>query len=360
MDKLIILIYTSIPQSSTTPSMKSIILTISLCLSICTHTQSQTYISPEEMCYGYVKQYLNKEKLPTLEDLDIVYFVYNDETDAFKKENDDSHYLYMQQCPTLRTACGFILPPSIYVATIRSWNDTDDAKLYWIGLRDSSATGDYQKLKDALKGKYGSTMMGTHCEAIPAKWFAGDIFAQSKPVLHGGNYMSCYQTLRIHIADDQDTDKSNVVKYTKPKGKMYSDFVDIMCLWRHGNRASYAKGRALSQEDRAEGAIHLLSRDLRDIMIKNKSIKDKTIKLYNLVLMHDEKGNTIAQPVSQESLSPDDRTRIKKLNAALKRLPSHSIGDTYTLDGRLYPGACVDATYDNGLWWMELAKPAWE
>lgn len=29
-------------------------------------------------------------------------------------------------------------------------------------------------------------------------------------------------------------------------------------------------------------------------------------------------------------------------------------------DGRLHPGICVDATYDNGLWWMELATPAYE
>lgn len=336
--------------------MRKILLSVSLCLSV--WAQAQTYVSSQDMREGYVRQYLKKEKFPSLKDYDIVYFKYEEGLDFRGLSENDSLCSYMQLCPKLRKAGNITLPPSVYVVTIKSWQNTDGAQLFWVKTRSSTSSADAQRIKDTLKSAYKSVTICEGGEAVPVEWFSGDIFTQYQPVLHGGYYMSTYPTQCIHVTDSQDAANSHVTELSKTKGKMYADICDILGTWRHGNTALHANAKFLPPRKRAEGAIHLLSRDLRNVMAK-KNAKSDGIKLYNLVLTYDKKGRTMAMPAQSVSLLPEDVVRIKELNTSLKKLPLHSIGDTYTLDGRLYPGVCVDATYDNGLWWMELATPAW-
>ncbi len=334
--------------------MKKVLLAM-LMLSVYGSIYAQADLTLEEMCSGYARHYVKKEKPFSLDDYDVVIYCYIDLRVDLEKINKDEVY-YMQKVKGLQANTETPLPPSIYVAHASSLRDTSDVKVYWKGLRASANAIQEKETRERLKNAYGSVMIGDTIELIPAKWLNGTISTISNPIYHGGFYISTFDPKSLLLAKGENASSGKLIKKHRNKGCAYLDFCDMLYYHRRGNRVTLGNAKSFSEEEIAQEAIHLLSRDLRAVMPKRNN---EGVQLYQLILMTDGKGCLHAYDTKPELSGKSDLRRLKELNAALKQLPRNSIGKTCTIDGKTYPGMCVDATYHNGQWWMEIAMSTW-
>lgn len=329
---------------------KSLILSLAqLCL---LPVNAQQHITVQELRDGYIRQYVQKEKPQDLMSNDVVAFRLTSQ--PLPPKGVALAYDFMENTKELRKAGKVELPPSKYIVTFDSYSRKENLRIYWVGLRDSTATEREAQVRASLTKSYGIVRLGGSVEAVPAVWVRGDVHTLHAPFYYGGFIMSDKTSFCIRMPQKGKENLGSASDETIVVGQVAKDFSDMLCRAQRGNKVFVSRKPVYEPHVVTSGALKLLARDVNALIPKGNS-HVTGIKCYPLQLIANDNGMLVASPVQPESFNEEDKKLIGTLNEALQKIPSGTLWTACTIDGRPYTCANVEATYmgESGQWWFE-------
>ena len=329
---------------------KSLILSLSqLCLLT---ANAQQRITVQELRDGYIRQYIRQEKPQDLTSNDVVAFRLTSQ--PLPPHGVALVFDFMENTATLRKAGKVELPPSKYIVTFDSYSRKENLRIYWVGLRDSTATERESQIRASLKKSYGVVRLGDSVEAVPALWVRGDVYTLHAPYEYGGFMMSDTRSFCIHMPQKGKENLGSASDETIVPGQVTKDFSNMLYRAQRGDKVFVSRKPVYEPRVVTSGALKLLARDV-NALIPKESRYVTGIKCYPLQLVVNDNEKLVAAPAQPESFNEEDKKLIGTLNEALQKIPAGTLWTACTIDGRPYTCANVEATYmgESGQWWFE-------
>ena len=257
---------------------------------------------------------------------------------------DVSGVLSHKKCP---------LSVSKYVLYGDHANTKDTYHLFWQKEKNSNRS---DAIGELLKKKYGLLNLGDTMCLVPARWINGTFYVLHYPFDYFGMILSSepsaytfrkgvekkHQRIYLGKSELQVTviTLKNALNYSNPNVSTVA--IDATPL----NAAAYRqKALQISQAS--------LSLFARDVMWLCREEREAPKSEFSLLFHYDSQRRLYVDVLLPKELNEEERRRMDELQRAVALQPSGLFSSFFTIDGRVFPGMYVKATYERGRWRFE-------
>jgi hypothetical protein len=317
-----------------------------MCLTTKAATASSDSLTVDEMKAMFYQRYINGVRPKSLDEYDLL------KRDTHTK--DSMYFCYLVNNEVLKNPKGIRLPVSEYVF----YRDT----LCWVKPRQGMPGKEFEQLAQKLQKKYGRIHVNDTLTVVPAKWMTGSItfisdfpeeyattvfssMAYRKEVING--VVKDYNDISMDLGHSQlQMELGFIVRgdngYT-PNGGHMIRFYDRFNI----PREKVMSGRRLNYKR----LLMLFARDLNHVCCNAPEGYDYGhLKCYSLLFYFDAQQRVHVEVLLPKQLDEMDRFLLSDLQKAVESQPAELFGSHFTIDGKIFPGLYVKATYGGFKW----------
>ena len=249
---------------------------------------------------------------------------------------------------------GKALPASFY----RICGNPADREYYlsWVGVCDENAVDKDSTVRQFLKDTYGTFKYKEKVELVPAKWFSGALISMSNPFRYGGMILSENASI-ISFSEGCLSDNRFV-----PLGssRLWLDVEEVRNAYTFGRQqggVSDYRCSGLSPEEfwkeERRNINACLALFARDVMRLCREEREAPKSEFSLLFHYDSQRRLHVDVLLPKELNEEERRRMDELQRAVALQPPGLFSSFFTIDGRVFPGMYVKATYERGRWRFE-------
>ena len=225
--------------------------------------------------------------------------------------------------------------------------------LYWQSIRDTSDTEQDERLRNALRKKYGCVTLADGTILIPAKWFSGEILAAFNPFVYGNTLVTDH--LRKGQIKDGEYLLDNMMCPSKDEHwysscSIMHDANDIsLTPLKEGQRTVMVgtpSGERLEHIYRR--SLTLFARDINRCIDK-RLLPDTLKKEYDVMLYLDENNKAHLYPLLSYDLTNEDKLLLSTLSTAVEQQPTGTFGKLLSARGP-FPAIYLRVRFSRGKW----------
>ena len=245
------------------------------------------------------------------------------------------------------------LPPSVF---LNYQNAVRPECVYWMRWRDTTTVKDVTKQKKLLERANDVFSVHDTVKLIPAKWISGQYFTLKYPFHYGTTIVSkqpvLYQIKKgvrkdVRFIRLGDSELSSTVSRLR-KAYFYGN-PDLGIERKDGKEISHEEW--MKKEERE--SLASLTLFARDVMRLCREEREAPRSEFSLLFHYDSQRRLHVDVLLPKELNEEEQRRIDELQRAVALQPPGLFSSFFTIDGRVFPGMYVKATYERGRWRFE-------